>query len=131
MEEARFSELVADAVDALPQEFKDLLSNVEVVVADEPNARQKQHLAEGSLLLGLYEGVPQTKRGARYNLALPDKITIFQKPTEQICRTDDGIVEQIGKTVRHEVAHHFGISDERLQQLEQERQIGVKMPKIR
>jgi len=131
MEESRFSELVADAVDTLPQEFKDLLSNVEVVVADEPNVRQMLRLAKGSLLLGLYEGVPQTKRGARYNLTLPDKITIFQKPIEEICQTDDGVVEQIGKTVRHEIAHHFGISDERLKQLAQERQLRMKMPKIR
>jgi predicted Zn-dependent protease with MMP-like domain len=121
MDEHRFSQLVADAVDALPEEFKELLSNVDVVVADEPNARQKQRLSKGSVLLGLYEGIPQTKRGSHYNLALPDKITIFQKSIESICRTDDGIVDQIGKTVRHEIAHHFGISDERLKQLEEAR----------
>ena len=122
MNSERFAELVAEAVQSLPDEFRDLLYNVDVVATEEPTEKQKQHLPKNSLLLGLYEGIPQTKRGTLYNLALPDKITVFQKPIETICHNDDEIKTQIGKTVRHEIAHHFGISDERLKELERERQ---------
>ena len=107
----------------MPQEFASQLNNVDVVVKDEPTDHQKRHLPEGTLLLGLYEGVPQTNRGAHYNLALPDKITIFQRPIEAVCRTDAEIIQQVGKTVRHEIAHHFGISDEKLKQLENEHHV--------
>ena len=63
-------------------------------------------------LLGLYEGIPQTERGSGYNLVLPDKITIFHKPIERVCRNDTEIEAEVQKAVRHEIAHHFGISDD-------------------
>jgi predicted Zn-dependent protease with MMP-like domain len=69
-------------------------------------------------LLGLYQGIPLTKRGDHYGLVPPDKITIFQGPIEAMCRDDDSIVLEIGKVVRHEIAHHFGIGDGRLKELE-------------
>jgi len=69
-------------------------------------------------LLGLYEGVPKTRRGRHYGLVPPDKITIFQKPIEAICRDDSQITAEIQKVVKHEIAHHFGISDARLSQIE-------------
>jgi len=69
-------------------------------------------------LLGLYEGIPQTKRGSGYNLVLPDKITIFQKPIERVCRNDEEIEAEVQKVVRHEIAHHFGIGDDVLRMIE-------------
>ena len=121
MDKPLFSKLVLEAVNALPDEFADRLENVDVIVEDQPDEKQLKKVPERSLLLGLYEGIPQTKRGSSYGMVLPDKITIFQKPIEQKCRTDEDIVRQVGETVRHEIAHHFGISDDQLRLFERER----------
>ena len=120
MDRERFERLVVQAVESLPEEFRERLENIDVVVADWPTPGQ---LADSGLrrrdaLLGLYEGVPLTWRGARYGMVVPDKVTIFQKPIEAICRSDARIIAEIRSVVRHEVAHHFGISDDRLEQLE-------------
>ena len=120
MDREGFERLVAKAVEDLPEEFLVRLENVEVVVEDRPTASQiaKAGLGRGHTLLGLYEGVPRTKRGRSYGLVLPDKITIFQRPIEARCRHEREIVAEIEKVVKHEIAHHFGISDARLRQLE-------------
>lgn len=120
MDEERFYSLVAEAVAGLPEEFLSRLENVDVVVQDYPTADQiaRGKLPRGHILLGLYEGVPQTRRGRGYGMVLPDKITIFQKPIEARCRRDGDIAAEIGRVVRHEIAHHFGISDARLRQIE-------------
>ena len=120
MDRERFQWLVAKAVASLPEGFRTKLENVDVVVEDWPTQGQ---LAEVGLrhrqtLLGLYQGVPLTKRGIHYGLVPPDKITIFQKPIEAKCRHDARIIAEIQKVVRHEIAHHFGIGDARLKQLE-------------
>ena len=123
MEQEKFTELVSRAIDALPAEFLERLENVDVVVEDNPTPEQSGKTNSGKgvgLLLGLYEGVPLTRRTAGYNMVLPDKITLFQKSIEQICRNDDEIFLQIQKTLKHEIAHHFGISDERLEEFENE-----------
>jgi predicted Zn-dependent protease with MMP-like domain len=102
-----FEQAVQDALDSLPSELRERMSNVEVVVEDEPPA--------GQPLLGLYQGVPLTKRGVNYSGALPDKITIYRGPLER--RYGNGpelLNQQIRRVVLHEVAHHFGISDQRL-----------------
>jgi len=119
MDRARFEWLVEKAVQALPEEFAVRLDNITVVVEDQPTSRQlvKARLKRGQTLFGLYEGVPQTKRGAHYGLVVPDKITIFQEPIEYACRDDDRITAEIQKVVQHEIAHHFGIDDDRLKQL--------------
>ncbi|MDV2989871.1 MAG: metallopeptidase family protein [Dehalogenimonas sp.] len=121
MNRERFSELVTQALDNLPEAFLELLDNVEITVDDYPDRHQLQGDDDCMSLLGLYEGVPLTERGAHYNLVLPDKITIFQKPIEAICHTDADIIDQVETTVRHEVAHHFGLSDEELDQIEENR----------
>ena len=115
-----FSKLVERALDNLPEEFIDRLDNVEVTVEDFPTPEQL-HGDDKFGLLGLYEGVPLTERGRGYNLVMPDRITLFQKPIEAICRSDEDIVREVGSTVRHEIAHFFGISDERLDELDAER----------
>jgi predicted Zn-dependent protease with MMP-like domain len=114
-----FENLVARAVDELPQEFLARLQNVAVVVRDWPTTEQaaKAGLKPGHTLLGLYEGIPRTKRDQRYSLVPPDKITIFQGPVEAICHHDADIAPMIQKVVKHEIAHHFGISDARLREL--------------
>jgi predicted Zn-dependent protease with MMP-like domain len=120
MDRERFEWLVARAVDSLPEEFRTRLENIDVVVEDWPTPSQlaEVRLKEGHTLLGLYQGVPLTRRGGHYGLVPPDKITIFQKPIEAKCRDDARITAEIQKVVRHEIAHHFGIGDGRLRQLE-------------
>ncbi len=120
MDRERFQWLVAQAVESLPEEFSAKLENVDVVVEDWPT---KEQLAQVGLrhrqtLFGLYQGVPLTKRGVHYGLVPPDKISIFQKPIEARHRHDAQIIAEIEGVVRHEIAHHFGIGDARLKQLE-------------
>ena len=119
MDSARFEQLVAKAVDSLPDEFRARLENIDVVVADQPTHHQLSRLEKkrGETILGLYEGVPLTMRSRHYGLVAPDKVTIFQKPIESICRNDNEIIAEIRRVVLHEIAHHFGISDARLGQL--------------
>ena len=120
MDRERFKSLVARAVEALPEEFTERMENVFVVVEDYPDAGQlaRAGLGRNQTLLGLYEGVPITRRGDNYNLVAPDKITIFQKPIESRCRSEDEITTEIHRVVRHEIAHHFGISDATLSRIE-------------
>ena len=120
MDRQRFARLVAVAVENLPEEFTTRLENVDIVVEDRPTYGQVRRtgLRQGQTLLGLYEGVPQTKRGAHYGLVPPDKITIFQKTIEAMCKHDTDIITEIEKVIKHEIAHHFGISDAKLEQLE-------------
>jgi predicted Zn-dependent protease with MMP-like domain len=119
LDRQRFEWLVAKAVDSLPDEFRDRLENIDVVVEDQPTPHQLRSVnrKRRETLLGLYEGVPLTKRSRHYGLVAPDKITIFQKPIESICRNDAEIVNRIQRVVLHEIAHHFGISDARLKEL--------------
>jgi len=118
MDTQRFEELVAKAVDELPAEISEYLDNVDIVVEDLPTPGQlrKSRTGRGYTLLGLYEGVPHTSRGSHYGMVVPDKITIFRKSIEAQCRNDNEIVREIGQVVRHEIAHHFGISDARLKE---------------
>ena len=120
MDRERFEWLVAQVVDSLPEEFRNKLENIDVVVEDWPSQSQLASVGmrRGHSLLGLYQGVPLTRRGRHYGLVPPDKITIFQKPIEAKCRYDAEIAVEIQRVVRHEIAHHFGIGDARLKQLE-------------
>lgn len=123
MERNEFERLVAEAVKALPGEFLAHLENIDIVVESVPTKGQirENRLPRGYTLLGLYEGVPLTERGTHYGLVPPDKITIFQKPIEERCRNISQIIAEINSVIRHEIAHHFGLSDARLEQLEKKR----------
>jgi predicted Zn-dependent protease with MMP-like domain len=114
--------LVARAVSSLPEEFRSRLENIDVVVEDQPSRTQltRAGLRRGETLLGLYEGVPLTVRSSHYGLVPPDRVTIFQKPIEAKCRYGAEIISEVERVVRHEIAHHFGIGDGRLEQLEKE-----------
>ncbi len=121
MDRERFEWLVAGAVEDLPEEFAAKLENIDVVVEDLPTVAQlaKVGLGHGETLLGLYEGVPLTRRGRHYGLVPPDKITIFRRPIEAECRYDAELKARIQSVVKHEIAHHFGIGDARLEQIEE------------
>ena len=121
MDRKRFEELVASAVASLPEQFRDLLENVDVVVEDFPSRAQNRQTARGGTLLGLYEGVPLIVRGSGYNMVIPDKITIFQNAIESIFASDTEIEREVRKVVLHEIAHHFGLDDRRLEQIEAEK----------
>lgn len=118
-----FEQLVGEGIAAIPEKFLQKLKNVRIVVEDEPSREQlaKGRVRAGWTLFGLYEGVPQPARGGGYNLFLPDKITIFQFPIENACRSDDEIREQVKQTVWHEIAHHFGLDEEAVREKERER----------
>jgi len=116
---ASFEALVAEALDGLPPDIQEKLENVEVVVEWRPSPAQLRHLGlrPGHTLFGLYEGIPLTRRTSGYNMVLPDKITIFRQPIEAHYRSKQQIMQAVQRTVLHELAHHFGISDERLRDL--------------
>ena len=105
---ALFEALVADALDRIPEALGRRMDNVVVQVRDRSPDRH---------LLGLYEGIPLTERDTYGGLALPDRITIYRLPICAMCADEEEVVEQVRITVVHEVAHHFGIDDERLDQL--------------
>jgi predicted Zn-dependent protease with MMP-like domain len=118
MDRARFRRLVQQALDSLPPEVKDALNNVAVVIEREPShadLRAAGDHAHDDDLFGLYVGHPLTSRGD-YSMALPDRIVIYQGPLERHFRPRD-IPREIAKTVRHELGHHFGIDDDRLDAL--------------
>ena len=119
VEREHFEELVNQAIDSLPDKFKKSLNNIDVLVQDWPSQQQLESVGmkRRQDLFGLYEGIPLTKRTRGYNMVLPDKITIFQKPIEMRYRSDETIKKKIQSTVRHEIAHHFGISDARLREI--------------
>jgi predicted Zn-dependent protease with MMP-like domain len=109
--EQEFEQAVEDAIDALPADLRDAMSNVAIVIEREP--------PDGLPLLGLYEGVPLTARSSAYGGTPPDKISIYRGPLERLYGHDPGLLrDQIRRVVLHEIAHHFGISDERLEELD-------------
>jgi predicted Zn-dependent protease with MMP-like domain len=110
MSRERFEELVGEALDEVPQELLRLLDNVVILVQDEPPRGDGE-------LLGLYEGHALTERGWDYSGVLPDRILIFRGPTLRMCSDEDEVVGEVAVTVVHELAHHFGISDDKLHEL--------------
>ena len=112
LDRQRFEELVLEAVEALPERFRARLVNVDIEVRDWPSPEELQsaRVPAGRMLLGLYVGIPYTRRG-RYQVALPDRIFIYQRSIERLCRSDDEVRERVGRVIKHEIAHHFGLTD--------------------
>lgn len=108
IEPGRFEEMVGTALDGLPPDLGEMMRNVAVTVQHEPGPPG---------LLGLYEGIPLTARTTNYAGALPDRITIYQQAICAICDTEEQVADQVRRTVIHEVGHHFGIGDDRLEEL--------------
>ncbi|MBI2092177.1 MAG: metallopeptidase family protein [Deltaproteobacteria bacterium] len=112
MKRCQFEEVIKKALLELPEEIIGRLENIEITVEDSPKTSSKK-----SLLLGLYHGVPLEKRGSFYGGVLPDKITLYQKNIEAISKNEAEMVEQIKRTLLHEIGHYFGISERKLRSL--------------
>lgn len=119
MTSSEFEALVVEAIAGIPDQILSYLDNVAITVQLWPTTTQlrRARVGPGHTLFGLYEGVPLTQRGVHYNMVPPDRITIFQGPIEQYCRTPDTIRDQVRKTVIHELAHHFGFDEHAIRSL--------------
>ena len=117
--EEEFGELVDEAIESLPEQFEQYMENVVVEVAPLPTAKMLQSVPgrPGTLLLGLYEGVPLTRKSVSAPYELPQRIYLFQRNIEAVCRTRRQIVAQVRKTVLHEVGHHFGMTEDDLHEM--------------
>lgn len=115
----RFDELVEEALELLPAQFREKLGNITVEVMTTPSAKMMRGLGGGNRLnlLGLYDGVPLTEKSVEFIVEWPERIYLFQYNIERACRTEDELVEQIRITVLHEIAHHFGFSDDELDEM--------------
>lgn len=120
LSDGQFDALITRAMNELPQEYILRLDNVAITYADNPTAEQlqKQGIREGHVLLGLYEGIPLTQRGAGYTFVLPDKITLFKLPILQVSYSEADLFERIKRTLWHEIAHHYGLGHDRIHELE-------------
>lgn len=123
-----FAQLVADALDALPERFTRHMDNVAVVYEDDPTPDQRHKLAlrGNQTLFGLYEGIPLIQRGAGYNMVLPDKITVFKHPLVAASRDIEELKDNIRHTLWHEIAHHIGLNHDRIDELDQKRRRGLR-----
>ena len=120
MRREAFEELVLAALDELPPEFREKLENVEITIEGWPSRHDlaRAGIGPSGTLFGLYTGVPRTARGVWYGNVLPDRIVIYQGPIEAYCRSREEIVQTVRDTVMHEIGHYFGLSDQRLREIE-------------
>lgn len=116
---SEFEELVLEAMDSLPPYFQEKIDNVEILIKNWPSQRELTDAGVplGHTLLGLYSGIPLTERTHNYGLITPDTISLYQGPIEQAAENVEAIPDVVRHTVIHELAHHFGISDDRLREL--------------
>ena len=124
MDDQEFGKLIEKAVKNIPEEFLKQIENVSIVIEDSPSRKQLDRLnpGGGGMLLGLYEGVPKTKRrGYGIGGTLPDKITIFKMPMLTLSRSYDDLIEIVKNTVWHEMAHHFGMDESAVRRAERKR----------
>lgn len=119
MKRHSFEELVSEVLDDLPEGFRAKLDNIDIVVEDwpDPATLRRAGLRHPAQLLGFYHGVPHTKRTHSYGLVLPDKISIYRRPIEMRSRSPEELRATVRRVVRHEIAHHFGIDDDRLREI--------------
>ncbi len=124
MTKEKFEEVVKEGIKAIPKRFLEKLNNVNICIEEEPTPYQLKKLKaeKGSLIFGLYQGIPQTKRGY-YGQVLPDKITIFRGPIEQVAHSEAEIKKIVKNTIWHEIAHHFGMSEERVRKAESRKKV--------
>lgn len=115
-----FEQILAEALDTLPEKYTDNMDNVAIVYEDEPSPEQREQLRLrcNETLFGLYQGIPLPLRGSGYNLVLPDKITMFKLPLQAASRDLDELKRHVKHTLWHELAHHFGLDHPRIHQLE-------------
>jgi predicted Zn-dependent protease with MMP-like domain len=120
MTRQRFRQLVEEALEEIPRRFRKEMKNVAVVVEDEPSPEllDEMGMEPGETLFGLYQGTPLTERRWDFGNTLPDKISIYQRPTEEACETEDDIRDCVAETVIHEFGHYFGMSEEEIEEIE-------------
>ena len=121
MKRRRFETLVTEALGEIPRRFREAMTNVAVVVEDEPSPEllEEMEVEPPDTLFGLYQGTPLTEREWSYGNALPDRITIFQRPIEEACEDENEIIDEIAQTVIHEFGHYFGLSEEEIEEIEE------------
>jgi predicted Zn-dependent protease with MMP-like domain len=121
MTRARFERLVEEALRDIPKRFRDAMANVAVIVEDEPppHVLEDMDMEEDDELFGLYEGTPLPERGASYGNTLPDRISIYQIPIEESCANDEEVRVCVAETVIHEFGHYFGMSEEEIEEIEE------------
>lgn len=121
MKRRRFETLVTEALGEIPRRFREAMTNVAVVVEDEPSPAllEEMEVEPPDTLFGLYQGTPLTEREWSYGNALPDRITIFQRPIEEACEDENEIVDEIAQTVIHEFGHYFGLSEDEIEEIEE------------
>ena len=121
MKRRRFETLVTEALGEIPRRFREAMTNVAVVVEDEPSPAllEEMEVEPPDTLFGLYQGTPLTEREWSYGNALPDRITIFQRPIEEACEDENEIIDEIAQTVIHEFGHYFGLSEEEIEEIEE------------
>jgi len=121
MTRQRFEKLVEEALREIPRRFRDAMANVAVVVEDDPSPDVLEDLGieRPDTLFGLYQGTPLPERAWAFGNTLPDRISIYQKPIEEECETDDEIRDAIAETVIHEFGHYFGLSEEEIEEIEE------------
>ena len=121
MEQRKFDRLVADALATVPRRFRDAMTNLAIVVEDEPSPvlLEEMEIEPPDTLLGLYQGTPLTERHWGYGNALPDRVLIFQGPHERESDDDDDLVVAIAETLIHEIGHYFGMSEEQIEEIEE------------
>jgi len=119
---AKFEGLVAGALATIPARFRDAISNLAIVVEDEPSRDllEDTGVEPPDTLLGLYQGIPLTERHWDYGNTLPDRILLFQGPLERESDDEDDLVVAVGETLIHEVGHYFGLSEEEIEMIEEE-----------
>ena len=121
MKRRRFETLVTEALGEIPRRFREAMTNVAVVVEDEPSPAllEEMEVEPPDTLFGLYQGTPLTEREWSYGNALPDRITIFQRPIEEACEDENEIIDEIAQTVIHEFGHYFGLSEDEIEEIEE------------
>ena len=122
MQREKFEKLVAEALASIPRRFRDAMSNIAIVVEDEPEPAllDEMEVEPGGTLLGLYQGVPLTERQWGYGNTLPDRILLFQGPLERESDDEDDLVVAIGETLIHEIGHYFGLSEDEIEAIEEQ-----------
>ncbi len=132
MTRERFSKLVEDALREIPRRFRNAMTNVAVVVEEEPSAEilEDMEIGPDDTLFGLYHGTPLTERGWGYGNALPDRISIYQNPIEEACEDDEEIRDCVAETVIHEFGHYFGMSEEEIEEIEEKYWRGESLDEV-
>ena len=121
MTRERFEKLVEDALKEIPRRFRKEMRNVAVVVEDEPSQEllDEMEIEPGDTLFGLYQGTPLPERSWAFGNNLPDRISIYQRPTEEACETEDDIRDCVAETVIHEFGHYFGMDEDQIEEIEE------------